>query len=259
MLISGLVSVSFRALSCEEIIALAKQNGLRAIEWGADVHVPVGDTARAREVYEKTAAAGLTVAAYGSYYKLGQIPTRERQREEMEKILTNAKLLHTDTVRIWAGTKGSADYAEEEKQALVREADFLGETADAANIQLCLECHPHTLTDEQDAALSFLQAVNRENVKMYWQPNQYKSGEDNRRYLQSVLPWLTNLHVFNWRGEEKRPLTLAKEEWETYLSLANRDGKTHYCLLEFMPDGKKESLPQEAETLQSLLKLSQEE
>ncbi len=254
MLISGLVSVSFRALSCETIIALAKQNGLRAIEWGADVHVPVGDTKRARDVYEKTAAAGLTVAAYGSYYRLGRFPQQAQQWQEMEKILANAKLLHTDTVRIWPGTKGSAEHTEEEKQALIREAVFLGEMAEDKSIRLSLECHPHTMTDEQNAAVAFLRAVDRPNMKMYWQPNQYKSLEENRRYLQAILPWLTNLHVFNWRGEEKLPLALAQEEWSDYLAIADSDGQPHGCLLEFMPDGKKESLPQEAKALETILR-----
>ena len=249
MLISGLVSVTFRALTCEEIISHAAQNGLRAIEWGADVHVPVGDERRAREVYERTAAAGLTVAAYGSYYRLGQgLP-----REEFEKLLANAALLRTDTVRVWAGGKGSAEYTEAEKQELVREALFLSELAAKQGVRLCFECHPHTLTDEKDAAAALMQAINRDNVKMYWQPNQYKTVVENSRYLQAILPWLTNLHVFHWRGEEKRPLALAKEEWQMYFDLANSDGKKHYCLLEFMPDGKPESLAQEAEALKTLL------
>ena len=167
MLISGLVSVSFRTLSCEEIIALAVQNGLKAIEWGADVHVLPGDTARAREVGKLTAEAGLTVAAYGSYYKLGQLPAREQQAAELQKLLTNAELLGTDSIRIWAGSKGSADVTESERQALIREAAFLAEIAAGAGIRLCFECHPHTLTDERDAALFLLQSVDRDNVRIY--------------------------------------------------------------------------------------------
>ena len=250
MLISGLVSVTFRSLSCEEIIALAAQNGLKAIEWGADVHVPPGSESRAREVWEKTAAAGLTVAAYGSYYRLGQ----GQPREEFEKVLTGARLLHTDTVRVWAGSKGSADCSEAEKQDLIREAVLLGELAKEQGVRLCFECHPHTLTDEKDAAVTLMRAVNRDNVKMYWQPNQYKTVDENRRYLQAILPWLANLHVFHWRGEKKHPLAPAQEEWKTYFDLADSDGKAHCCLLEFMPDGKKESLPQEAETLKAILR-----
>ncbi len=253
MLISGLVSVSFRALSCEEIITLTVQNGLKAIEWGADVHVPPGFTARAREVGKMTAAAGLTVAAYGSYYRLGQLPTREQQAAELQKLVENAELLGTDTIRIWAGGKGSADVTESERQALIREAAFLAEIAADAGVRLCFECHPHTLTDERDAALFLLQSVNRDNVRIYWQPNQYKSASANRQYLRAILPWLTNLHVFHWRGEEKLPLALAADQWRDYLTIAASDSQRHYCLLEFMPDGKEESLPQEADCLNALI------
>lgn len=253
MLISGLVSVSFRALSCEEIITLTVKNGLKAIEWGADVHVPPGFTARARAVGRMTAEAGLTVAAYGSYYRLGQLPTREQQAAELQKLVENAGLLGTDTIRIWAGSKGSADVTESERQALIGETIFLGGIAAEAGVHLCFECHPHTLTDERDAALFLLQSVDRDNVKTYWQPNQYKTASANRQYLQAILPWLTNLHVFHWHGEEKLPLALAADQWRDYLTIADSDGQRHYCLLEFMPDGKKESLPQEADCLNALI------
>ncbi len=253
MLISGLVSVSFRALSCEEIIEITKRSGLHTIEWGADVHVPPGNIKRAEEVYQKTAAAGLRVSSYGSYYKLGTLPDREAQAAQMKKIQTSAAALHTDTVRIWAGTKGSAESSDAERAAWVEEAIFLAEQTQKDGIRLCFECHPHTLTDELDSTISLLKEIGRENVKMYWQPNQHKSFANNLIYLKTTLPYVTNLHVFNWHGEQKQPLSLAAEEWKAYLSAACSDGQNRCCLLEFMPDGQKESLPREADTLNEWL------
>ena len=63
MISSGLVSVTFRKLSPAEIVDLVRQAGLNCIEWGGDIHVPHGDCVRAREVRQRTLAAGLTVAA----------------------------------------------------------------------------------------------------------------------------------------------------------------------------------------------------
>ena len=40
---TGLVSISFRSLSVDEIIDLVKDAGLEAIEWGRDVHAPCDD------------------------------------------------------------------------------------------------------------------------------------------------------------------------------------------------------------------------
>ncbi len=41
---AGLVSVTFRQLSPEEIVRVAREAGLTVIEWGGDVHVPPGDS-----------------------------------------------------------------------------------------------------------------------------------------------------------------------------------------------------------------------
>jgi len=70
MIFPGLVSITFRKLSPEQIIELVRKAGLSGIEWGGDIHVPHGDIARAKEVKSMTKEAGLRVAVYGSYYHL---------------------------------------------------------------------------------------------------------------------------------------------------------------------------------------------
>jgi len=55
MIVPGWVSITFRSLTAERIIALVRQAGLSAIEWGGDIHVRHGDTGRAREVRRLTA------------------------------------------------------------------------------------------------------------------------------------------------------------------------------------------------------------
>ena len=72
MIHPGLVSVTFRALSPAQVVDLVRQAGLRGIEWGGDIHAPPGNAARAREVRHLSLEAGLSVAAYGSYYRAAQ-------------------------------------------------------------------------------------------------------------------------------------------------------------------------------------------
>ena len=50
--IKGLVSISFRSKSVEEIALAARDAGLEAIEWGGDVHTPHGDIAAAHNARE---------------------------------------------------------------------------------------------------------------------------------------------------------------------------------------------------------------
>ena len=54
MIKPGLVSITFRKLHPETIIALAMENTLAAIEWGGDIHVPHGNIAVARSVAKMT-------------------------------------------------------------------------------------------------------------------------------------------------------------------------------------------------------------
>ena len=49
----GVVSVSFRDKTPEEIVESAAESGLECIEWGSDVHVPFNNLENAREVFEK--------------------------------------------------------------------------------------------------------------------------------------------------------------------------------------------------------------
>ena len=77
MFTTGLVSISFRKETPQTLIRASREAGLEKIEWGGDVHVPVGDLARAKQVGEETRAAGLDPCAYGSYFRIGISPLDE--------------------------------------------------------------------------------------------------------------------------------------------------------------------------------------
>ena len=65
---TGLVSISFRNKSIKELIKASKESGLEYIEWGGDVHIPMGNIKLARQVRRQMNGAGLKVASYGSYF-----------------------------------------------------------------------------------------------------------------------------------------------------------------------------------------------
>ena len=72
MIIPGMVSATFREKTVDDIIRLCKEADLQAVEWSENAHVMPGDPEEAAELLKKTQMAGLIVAAYGSYYRLGQ-------------------------------------------------------------------------------------------------------------------------------------------------------------------------------------------
>ncbi len=241
-LFPGLVSVSFREHTPAEIIAAAAKNGLRGIEWGGDVHVPAGDLNTARSVGDATRAAGLEVAAYGSYYRLGL-------GHDFGDVLASAKALGAPVMRIWGYDRGSAEIDEKTFHALVEEARWVARRAAKEQITLCLECHHGTLTDDAAFSLRFLEAVGADNLRMYWQPNQYKSDAYNLEAARMLANVTVHCHVFHWDAQNRYPLAEGKEIWQQYLDVFRATGRPHGCLLEFMHDGRLESLSQTAHTL----------
>jgi len=120
-------------------------------------------------------------------------------------------------------------------------------------VTLCMECHHGTLTDRKESALDLMLAVNSPNFRMYWQPNHYLSDRENLAYAWLLAPYTNHVHVFNWHaeGEETRrePLAGAVPLWREYLKRLTGE---RTLLLEYMPDGRLESLAPEAEALRRI-------
>lgn len=243
---AGLVSVSFRSLSPEEIIELSKACGLSCIEWGSDVHAPCHDRKRLRDIAEKTKAAGLECCSYGTYFRLGVNPT-----EELTGYIAAAKILGTDILRLWCGDKGSMEYSEKEKEKLFSACREAAKIAEREGGILCLECHNNTFTDYLSGTKEVMAAVSSPNFRMYWQPNQYRSLEENLRYAGEMAEFTEHLHVFNWLGDRRFPLAEGTDLWKQYLNKFSGD---RHLLLEFVPDDRPETLKTEAEALFEIIK-----
>lgn len=239
----GICSISFRKNSPEEILSAMKEAGLSVIEWGSDVHCP---PERAEEISALQNQYGVKCCSYGTYFKIGVTPI-----EELNKYIVAAKTLGTNVLRLWCGDKNSEDHTESEKEKLFAACEAAAEIAKAEDVILCMECHNNTYTNRKESALELMMAVNSPHLRMYWQPNQFRSEEENTLYAKLLSPYTVNIHVFNWEKKEKFPLKLAKAVWKNYLSCFDK-GKN--LLLEFMPDDKIESLKTEAEALKEIVK-----
>ncbi|NJN84846.1 MAG: TIM barrel protein [Caldilineaceae bacterium] len=147
MLKSGLVSVTFRKLSTSEVIDLVAEAGLEAIEWGGDVHVPAGDLADATRVGDATRAAGLAVAAYGSYYRAGH-----PESGPFEAVLESAAALGAPMIRVWAGRQGLAASDGAYWAQVVADLRRIGQMGQGADIKVVLEFHRNTLTETNRSA-----------------------------------------------------------------------------------------------------------
>ena len=152
--VTGLVSVSFRKLSPREIVELARETNLKAIEWGGDVHVPPGDLARAREVRAMTTDNGLSVLAYGSYVRLG-----EEEAATLPRVIETAKALGAPAIRVWAGRRGSAEADDAYRQRVIDQARQFATIAADAGVVVCYEYHVDPLPDTNASAMELLHAA----------------------------------------------------------------------------------------------------
>jgi len=238
---TGLVSVSFRKLTPKQLVEAAAAAGLKWIEWGSDVHAPCDDMQRLEEIVRLQKEYGISCSSYGTYFRIGVNAT-----EELPAYIRAAKKLGTNILRLWCGNKHPEEYTAEELEALYSQCRELAKMAEEAGVILCMECHPWTVTEYADTAYALMQAVDSPAFRMYYQPNQFMTKEDNIAYAKLLAPYTDHLHVFNWKGEQKFPLREAIDVWKEYLACFEGD---HTLLLEFMPDGRVESLPEEANAL----------
>lgn len=252
MIRPGLCSVTFRSLEVDRVVELAADAGLACIEWAGDAHVPPGDTIAASRARELTEQAGLAVASYGSYLRFEG--SDEEFSAELEGVITSARALGAPRIRVWAGSCGSADVGAQDRAALVRRIQEFADRASEHGIDVGLEFHGRTLTDEIGSTLRLLDEMDRPTVLSYWQPHQGMPDADALETLRQVLPRASTIHVFSWwPTHERHPLAARADLWRGVFTVLAAEGSARDALLEFLPGDDPAALAGEAGTLRALI------
>ena len=238
----GMTSVTFRDKTPEEIIALTKQAKLQGIEWGSDVHVPVGNLELAKEIGDKTRAAGLEVFSYGSYHIIGD--------EGFASVAETAVALGCKVVRVWGTKIPSASCTEEDYEKAINALLEISDIAAKYGITVAMEFHHNNINDCAKSSLKLLQAVNRDNIKTYWQP--LYDVNTNLEHIEALKPYMMNVHVYNWvytKPITRKMLAENQSDFEQYFPAA---GPRNY-ILEFVKDNSVENFFIEAALLRKML------
>lgn len=271
----GLCSVTFRALGVPEVARRARDAGLAAVEWGTDVHVPLGEPAAQDAVRAEAAAGGPAVASLGTYLRfdtpVGRAtpaaattaaaapPTSvppEPVPDDGAAVLAAARRTGAPRVRVWAGSTGSADAPRATRDAVV---GGLRDLADAAadlapGLVIGLELHDGTLADGEEAAARLLDEVDRPAVGSYWQPGVGVPDEHALAGLRLLAHRVVAVHAFSWwPAYERLPLAARAPLWRGVLALLHDRGRPTDVLLEFVPDDDPDVLPREAAALRDLI------
>ena len=242
---TSVASVTFRNKRIAEVAELARRAGLDAIECGGDVHVPPGDLEAAQTALRCTRENGLTISAYGSYYRAGA-------EEDFEPVVKTAQLLGCRVIRVWAGTTASASCAPEERRAVLKRLAEAVKLAEEAGCVAATEYHANTLTDTLESTLAMLEAV--PGLRTLWQPPIGLTKAENLRALDALAGKIENLHFYHRSMDGAcRPLEEGAADWTQYFAAAPKDGAERYATLEFVMDGSEAQFLQDAAALHALL------
>jgi sugar phosphate isomerase/epimerase len=250
--IPGLVSVTFRALLAEQIVALADKAKLRSIEWGGDVHVPHGDLRAAATARRLCDERGLLISAYGSYYRAG---VREGSNPSFQHVLETAVALGASRIRVWAGNGGSAGADADTRKRIVDDLRAICADAATEGLSVGLEYHDRTLTDTPESALSLCDQVAAPNLRCNWQPRVGLAVAAGLRDIQILRPHLGDVHVFCLSVDRLRlPLADGAGAWQAYLAAIAKVGPmTRHVSLEFVKDDNPNQLLADARVLHGLM------
>jgi len=215
--------------------------------------VPPGDRKNAEIIRDLTLHANLCVSSYGSYYRVaGGV---KNNPHPFSSVLQSALDLGAPVIRVWAGVKSSVEATEEDFQSVILESRELARRAGDVGVKIAFELHGGTLTEEIEAATRLLEATHDAGVLIYWQKVVGACPERQKVNLRHLLPYVANIHVFQWfPNTERHLLREGIDEWSAYFSLLQQSGKEHWALLEFVRDDAIESFSDDAKVLIKLLK-----
>jgi 3-dehydroshikimate dehydratase len=241
----GICSVTFRALDAGEVARRTAEAGLRLVEWGSDRHAPPDDPGALLRVRDRTAELGLTTCSYGSYFEAGSHDWRD-----FTAIADAAAMLGTDRVRVWAGTRGSAQTGARERGTVVDTLRRVAGIAADRGLGIALEYHGGSLTDTPESTLRLLDEIGLANVSTYWQAPLGMAEDEALSGLDRLAERVSAVHVFSWWPDTtRRPLSARESLWTRAFGLLRARGLAPDILLEFVPDDDPDVLPGEAATL----------
>ncbi len=243
MITAGLVSITFRNKTPLEICDLCVRAGLKAIEWGGDVHVPHGNVEAAESVRRMCAERDIEICAYGSYFRVGD------DISEFRKCIDSAEALGAPLIRVWCGRKGTADADADYRAFIIGQLREICAEAEKHGISVAPEFHGGTLTDDLGSVVDIMEKTRDiPNIRFYWQPRWDWSEDMRLAALRTVLPRLAYIHTFTWEHTPdivRLELSEGAEMWKKALALA----PDAHALIEFVKNDSDESLLRDAACL----------
>ena len=117
---------------------------------------------------------------------------------------------------------------------MINDARRIAGLAAETGIDLAFEYHEQTLTDTSPSACRLMKEIDLPNVFCYWQPPVEWSRAERIDGLRAIVPWLSNIHVYNPSGAQPAILAEGLAEWSQYMDIIGDLPGNRFCLIEFV-------------------------
>ena len=240
----GLCSVTFRKKSVQEIISIAKNAGVKYIEWGGDVHVKTLDDAK--KVKELCDKADIKISSYGSY-----VNSANYDENKWIETCEITKAMGAESIRIWLGKKNSQVTSEAEYQLLLKNTKKMCDISAEYGIMVCPECHDNTFNNNTDAILRFIDDLQKDNFKTYFQSRYFRMEYDLVR-IDRTYDYIKDVHV-SYRDLKREQLFRKKDKnyLDTLLKKFREKNFGGIVMVEFVSGNSEKQFYKDIEKLSS--------
>lgn len=187
----GLCTISNGEAAVETVLSQAATAGYDGVEvWGRN-HVGDGSEETCRTIRREADRLGLDVAVYGSYLR----PGGETFADERDHELAVAERLGADRIRVWAGDQEYGDRDPEHWERVVADLRELTDLAAERGVEVTVEKHEGTLTNQREGARRLIGAVDDANCGLNYQPMFGIDPEAIVSEARELAPLSNNVHV----------------------------------------------------------------
>ncbi|MGN7453311.1 sugar phosphate isomerase/epimerase family protein [Paenibacillus pasadenensis] len=202
---TALCTISFRhqLVSFRELAELAARLGYDGIElWGAHAaQLHELNRRQAEEDLARLRAHGLGISMVSHYVDISPEADFAASCDSCQRLIERALWCGAPRLRIFAGSRGSAELDGGERRVVIEQACELGALCREAGVQLLLETHPATLLDTPAMAAEMMRLADalRPGAALlnFDALHLWEAGGEPSACWRALKPWIGYVHLKN--------------------------------------------------------------